>query len=118
MNSLDRCAAYVAARGALEAIRHASSTWPSELSEQARLAAIETMVLTADSVEHDHGSPGRRRCVRAALATAIDLAATCDIARALGLDDEDLQQALRLAGRSVAQLAMYFHANAGARVGE
>ena len=112
LESLDRCAAYVATRGALDAIHRASWGWPAELAEQAKRAAIETVMTTAECVAHAHASAGRRRCLRAAIGTAIELAATCDVACALGLADDELDLAMRLASRSIALLGLFFHANA------
>lgn len=110
--NLDRCAAYVATRGALESVHRAVYGWPPELAEQARRAAIATVMTTAECIAYDHASAGRRRCLRTAIGTAIELAATCDIAFALGLGDSELDRTLRLAGRSIALLGMFFHANA------
>jgi hypothetical protein len=110
LEPVDRLAAYVAAAGALDAIRRATASWPDALADQARSAAITTVVTTAQSLQHDHATPGRRRCVRAALATAIELAETCDVAKALGI--EGLDEAQRRTGKAIAMLGLLFHANA------
>ncbi|MDB4957042.1 MAG: hypothetical protein JWO36_4611 [Myxococcales bacterium] len=105
--SLDRCAAYVAARTALEAVHGA--TWPADVAEQAKRAAIEAVMATAESLHHDHASPARRRCVRTALVRAIELVAAVDVAQALGTELDDVQ---RTAGRSVAMLGLLLHSSA------
>ncbi len=109
--SLDRCAAYAAARDAFAAIHASSQIWPHELAGQARQAAIETILITAEGIGHEHGTAARRRCLRDALATALELAATVDIARAMGIYDDSLDSAQRMAGRSVALLGLFFHAS-------
>jgi hypothetical protein len=110
--SLDRCAAYVAARAALEAIHRAVPSWPDDVADQAKRAAIKTLMTTAESLGHAYGSPARRRCVRAALVTAIDLAAACDVAKALGISDHDVDEAQRTSGRSIAMLGLLLHSSA------
>jgi len=112
--SLDRCAAYVAARTALTAVQRVAEAWPEGLAERARGAAADTMHLTADAIAHDHASPGRRRCLRDALTRAIGVAASVDIARAMGLDGAELEHAQRTAGRTVALLGMFLHASTSA----
>ncbi len=109
--TLDRCAAYVAARDTLAAVHRAARSWPTEIARSARHAAARTLITTAEGITCDHGSAGRRRCLREALGTAIEVAATCDVAVALGLRDDDLEAAHRQSGRAVALLAMFFHAN-------
>jgi hypothetical protein len=108
---LDRCAAYVAARAALGAIARAAGEWPAPLAELARAAASEALMATAESVAHEPVSAARRRRVRDALTAALQLAATCDIARASGLADGALDDAQRAAGRAIVALGMLFHAN-------
>ena len=112
--SLDRCAAYVAAQRALAAVHHVDTVWPPDLAAQARRAAIDAVMTTAESIAHDHGSAARRRCLRAALGSAIALAATVDVARAMGIPDPRLEHAQRVAGRAIAMLGMFFHASAAA----
>jgi hypothetical protein len=108
---LDRCAAYVAARAALAAIHDATHEWPTDLASQARRAAIDTVMTTAEGLAYDHGTAARRRCVRNALATAIALAATVDVARALGHADPRLDRAQHHAGRAIALLGLLFQAS-------
>jgi hypothetical protein len=108
--SLDRCAAYVAARHALAAVHVSTARWPESLADQARRAAVDTVMTTAEGIGHEHGSPARRRCLRAAIGTAIEVAATIDVARAMGYGD--LERPQQLAGRSIALLGLFFQANA------
>ncbi len=110
--TLDRCAGYVAARSVLLAISRAVERWPTHLAEEARHAAIDTMMTTAESLGYTHGSPGRRRCVRDAITSALAVAGTLDIARAMGYADDELEHAQRTASRAVALLGMFLHANA------
>jgi len=112
--SLDRCAAYVAARTALIAVQRVADGWPEELAERARSAAADTLNVTAFAISHGHASAGRRRCLRDALTSAIRLAASVDAARTGGVGDADLDHAQRTAGRTVALLGMFLHANTAA----
>ena len=50
-----------------------------------------------------------------ALAAAIELAAACDIARALGHTGSDLDDAHRETGRAIALLGLFFHASVAQR---
>ena len=106
--SLDRCAAYVAARAAVEAIDTAAPAWSEDVATHARQRAVDVVMTIADAVANQVGSAGRRRCLRTALATAIELAATLDVARALGARDEPTVDAQRSAGRTVAMLRLFF----------
>lgn len=108
-DSLDCCSAYVASRDALDAVHRAAATWPDGLAATVREAAVETIMQTAEALGHEAGTAGRRRCLREALASAIALAATLDVARAMALPDDAAQ---RLAGRAIAMLGMFLHANA------
>ena len=110
-SSLERCAAYVAARAALIAVQRVVAGWPDTLADRARRAAIDTMQVTAEAISHAHGSAGRRRCLRDAITSAIGVAASIDIARAMGFGDAGLDEVQRLAGRTVALLGMFLHAN-------
>ncbi len=110
VESLDRCAAYVAARDALAAIRRAAPAWPANLAMPACDAAKRALVATAESMAYDVASPGRRRCARDALEAALQLAATCDVALAMGFAD-DVTDAQREASRAVAMLGLFLHAN-------
>jgi hypothetical protein len=109
--SLDRCASYVAARAALSALQRTTASWPEGLAGRARRAASATIQITAEATLHDHGSAARRRCLRDAITTAIGVTAAIDIARTLGFDGSDLVDAQRVAGRTVALLGMFLHAN-------
>lgn len=109
---LDRCAAYVATRTAYDAMRRASPTWPPQLAEQAKQAALEAITTTAESFAFGHATAARRRCVRSALASAVELAAVCDVVHALGDPNADLDEVQRCAGRSIAMLGLLFNANA------
>jgi hypothetical protein len=72
------------------------------------MAAAE---LTAEALAHGHASAGRRRCLCDAITSAIGIAAAVDIARARGFGEADLDDLQRTAGRAVALLAMFLHAN-------
>ncbi|HEX2688355.1 MAG TPA: hypothetical protein VHN14_17110 [Kofleriaceae bacterium] len=109
--SLDRCAAYVAARAALVAVQHAVGGWPDTLAERARREAADTMHVIAEAISHAHASAGRRRCLRDALTSAIGVAASIDVARAMGFGGADLDHVQRQASRTVALLGMFLHAN-------
>jgi hypothetical protein len=111
---LDRCAAYVAARAALVAIANVSERWPLDLAQQAKQHAMNTVMTTAEGLSFEHGSPGRRRCVRNALGTALSLAATIDVVRAIHADETfapDTSRAQDTAGKAVALLGLLFQAN-------
>ncbi len=112
--SLDRCAAYVAARMALIAVQRIAGSWPDELAERARDAAADTLHVTAQATSHGHASAGRRRCLRDALTSAIRVVESVDAARAMGFGDAELDHAQRTAGRTVALLGMFLHANTAA----
>lgn len=112
--SLDRCAAYVAARTALISVQRVADGWPEGLAERARSAASDTLHVTAEAISHGHASAGRRRCLRDALTSAISVAASVDAARTMGLGDAGLDHAQRSAGRTVALLGMFLHANTAA----
>jgi hypothetical protein len=111
---LDRCAAYVAARAALITVQRATASWPASLADRARHGAIDTVELTAAAVSHDHASAGRRHCLREALTTALGVAATVDVAGAMGLGDDELTDLRRVAGWTVALLGMFLHASTAA----
>jgi hypothetical protein len=113
-SSLDRCAAYVAARAAMATIQRVAAAWPESLAERARRDAITTVQRIAEAVSHDHASPRRRHCLREALRDALAVAAAVDAARAMGKSDDDLLDAQRAAGRSVTLLGLFLHANTAA----
>jgi hypothetical protein len=109
---LDRCAAYVAARDALVAIHDTSTTWPPAIAIEARRAAVAAVAITAEGLHHGASTAARRRCIREALAAAIALAATLDVARAVGVGDADMTLAQHHTGRTVALLGLLLHASA------
>ena len=47
------------------------------------------------------------------MASALQVAALCDVAHASGVDDVALEEAQRATGRAVGVVALFFHANAG-----
>lgn len=109
--TLDRCAAYVAARATLIAIQRVAGGWPERLADRARLAAVDALEITAAALAHRHGSTGRRGRVRDALTSAIAVAGLVDLARAMGFVSLELDDAQRLAGRTIALLGMFLQAN-------
>lgn len=109
--NLDRCAAYVASRAALIAVQRAARTWPDDLADRARQGAIDAMQLTAAAISHGHASAGRRHYLREAMTAALGVATRVDVARAMGLGGDDLVALQALAGRTVALLGMFLHAN-------
>jgi hypothetical protein len=109
--SLDRCAAYVAAHSALLAVEDAAQRWPARLAGPARHAAARAVEVTHAAIAYAPASPGRRRCLRDAITHAIGVAAAIDAARSMGFDDPELEDAQRIAGRAIALLGMFLHAN-------
>ncbi len=112
MTLAERCEAYVAAKKTLRSLERATPAWPVDLAAQATTAARRTIAMAAEGAALD-GPAARRRCARGALAAAIDLAAACDIARALGLVDDRLEEAQRETGRTIALLGLFFRASSG-----
>ena len=110
MTLAERCEAYVSARRTLKSLERATPTWPKDLAAEATEAANRAVAMTAEGAALD-GPAARRRCARGALAAAIDLAAACDIARALGLVDGALEEAQRDTGRTIALLGLFFKAS-------
>jgi hypothetical protein len=108
--SLERCAAYVAARAVLTDVQRAAARWPEALRHRARHAALDTLQLTAQAASHGHDSAGRRQCLREAITTALGVAATIDAARAMGYGGEELAELQRVTGRTIALLGMFLHA--------
>ena len=108
--SLERCAAYVAARAALIAIQRAAVHWPESLSHRARHGADDTLQLTAQAIAHGHDTAGRRQCLREAIATALGVAATVDVVHAMGYVGDEIAELQRVTGRAVALLGMLLHA--------
>lgn len=108
--SLERCAAYVAARDTLAAIQRIARSWPEGLADRTRRAAVDAMEITARALSHRRETASRRRCLRDAIASAIAVASLVDLARAMGFGTVELDELQRLAGRSIALLAMFLHA--------
>jgi hypothetical protein len=108
--SLERCAAYVAARAVLTAVQCRATQWPESLRHRARRAALDTLQLTAQAAGHGHDSAARRHCLREAIATALGVAATVDAARTMGYDGDELVELQRVTGRTIALLGMFLHA--------
>lgn len=111
--SLEKCAAYVAARGALDTIVRTSRRWPELMGIEARIAALEMVRAVVDGVTCEPESVRRRRCARDAMTSALRVAALCDVARATGVDDVALEEAERATSRAVSVLALFFHASRG-----
>lgn len=109
--SLERCAAYVATRATLTAVDRAIARWPLSLAERTRRAARDAMQTTAKSLIHDRLSAGRRHDLRDAISAAVAVAAYIDLAHAMGFALVELDELHRLAGRSIALLAMLLHAS-------
>ncbi|HSS01049.1 MAG TPA: hypothetical protein VLM79_28525 [Kofleriaceae bacterium] len=109
--SLERCAAYVATRATLTAVEGAVSRWPQSLGERTRRVAADAVATTAKSLAHDRLSAGRRRCLREAISSAVAVASCIDLAHAMGFALVELDELHRLAGRSIALLAMLLHAS-------
>lgn len=109
--SLDRCAAFVAARSTLLSVQRAARRWPSGLADRARRAAVAVVDVTAEATVYGHATTERRRCLREAITGAVHVADAVDRARALGYDDDALDELQRVAGRSVALLGMFLHAS-------
>jgi hypothetical protein len=112
-DALSHCAAYVASRAALEALCRTTTRWPETLAHEARLAGLEMVRAVAVGVGHAWGSAARRRCARTAMASALQVAALCDVAQATGVEDVALDDAHRATSRAIGVLALFFHAHAG-----
>ena len=111
MTLAERCEAYVSARRTLKTLQRAIPSWPKDLAVQATTAAKKTISMAAEGAAID-APAARRRCARAAITSACDLAAACDIARALGLVDQPLEDALCDTARTIALLGLFFKASA------
>ena len=112
VETLDRNAAYVAARIALETVRDATAAWPPDVARSATKAAGETVVAVVEALRHEPTSAARRKSLRNALCFALELAAICDIAIAHGLGSAQVQESLRCASRALSMLGLSFHATA------
>jgi hypothetical protein len=111
---LDQCAAYAAARAALIAVQRVTIGWPSSLAELARYAAADAVRVTAAALSYSPGSADRRRCLRDAIVSAINVAALIEDAGAMGairVDAKHLEQTQRIAGRSIALLGISLRDN-------
>jgi hypothetical protein len=111
---LDQCAAYAAARAALIAVQRITSSWPSGLAELARHAAADAVRVTAAALSYRPGSADRRRCLRDAIVSAINVAALIEDAGAMGatcVDAASLEHTQRIAGRSIALLGICLRDN-------
>jgi hypothetical protein len=108
--SLERCAAYVAARAVLTEVQRTAAHWPETLRLRARHAALDTLQLTARAAHQGHDSAGRRQCLREAITTALGVAATVDAVSAMGYGGDELAELQRVTGRTIALLGMFLHA--------
>jgi hypothetical protein len=97
----------------LIAVQRSAADWPDSLGDRARRGAIDTMQFTAEAISYGPATAGRRQCLRAAITTALGVAATIDVAHAMGYGDGDgeLVDVQRIAGRVVALLGMLLHAS-------
>jgi hypothetical protein len=109
--SLERCAAYVAARAALDAVQRVSGAWPADLAGHTERAALDAVNVTAVAITHDPRSADRRSCLRDAITRALHVAGFIDAADAMGFGAARLDDVQRLAGRSIALLGMLLHAS-------
>lgn len=105
--SIDRSAAYVAAKSALDVVQRITGGWPNEVAEPAKRCAQNMLASIAEALEHGETTPSRRRCLRGALLNAIELAAICDIARAHGLGTD---VSLQCTARTLSLLGMSYQA--------
>ena len=112
VETLDRNAAYVAARLALETVRAATASWPPDVARSANRAAGETVVAVVEALREEPTSAARRKSLRSAVCHALELAAICDIAIAHGLRTAQVEDSLRCASRTLSMLGMSFHATA------
>ena len=108
----DRFAAYSSAQSALRAILRATCAWPADLAATAKSTANNMLAKTAEAADHAPTSAARRKCLRDALVDALVLAGMCDIAAAHGIANDDLDDSLRHASRTISMLGMSFHATA------
>ena len=115
--SLERCAAYVAARTVLTVVQRTAPRWPAALGDRACRAAIATAQQIAQAIAHDQGTAERRRHLRGALASALTVAAAVDLAAVdlAGLAgdalDGELDELTCVTGRTIALLGMLLHAS-------
>ena len=115
--SLERCAAYVAARTTLTVVQHTAPRWPAALGDRACRAAIATAQQIAHAIAHDQATAERRLHLRGALASALTVAAAVDIVamEIAGPDgdalDGELDELQCVSGRTIALLGMLLHAS-------
>lgn len=113
--SLERCAAYVAARTTLAAIQRVVPGWPDGLGDRTCRAAIATVQQITAAIAHDQATAERRQHLRSALASALGVAAAIDLActgpRADASCDDELDDLSSVAGRTIALLGMLLHAS-------
>ena len=102
---LDRSAAYVAAKRALESVNGAS--WPPELGGPARRFATEMIDAIVKSLAFGETTVARRRCLRHAMISALELATICDVARAHGIANEE---SISATSRMLSLLGLAYHA--------
>ncbi|HZJ63593.1 MAG TPA: hypothetical protein VFD36_08695, partial [Kofleriaceae bacterium] len=57
--SLERCAAYVAARATRTAVQRAIARWPESLADRTRRTAAAAMETTAQALAYERFSAGR-----------------------------------------------------------
>ena len=107
IESLDRSAAYIAAKSAVEIVQQMTGGWPTEVAEPAKKCARNLLASLTEALEHGETTASRRRCLRGAMLNAIELAAICDIARAHGLGADESLQSM---GRTLSYLGMSYHA--------
>jgi len=112
VESLERNAAYMAARVAFETIRDATASWPPEVARDANRAASDTVVRVLEALREQPTSAARRKSLRGALCNALELAAICDIAIAHGLGNAQVEESLRCASRALSMIGLSFHATA------
>src|SRR4051812_25222032 len=105
----ERSAALAAAQRAHEEIQRASTRWPTEIAREARRRADDMLAALSSALEQEATSPGRRRCLRGALAYALELATICDVAHAHGVVVLD---SMRCTSRTLSMLSLTYHAAA------
>lgn len=102
---LERNAAYIEAKRALESIGRAK--WPPEVARPAEQFATATVDAITQSFGYGPATAARRRYLRGALLSALELTTICDIARAQGLVTDD---SILSATRMLSLLSMAYQA--------
>lgn len=113
--TIDRDAAFIAARAAQMTIEQATCGWPPDVARSAHKAAADTVAAVLAALKEAPTSAARRKGLRNALCSALELAAICDIALAYGLGNARVHESLRCASRTLSMLGMSFHATAAGR---